>query len=43
VSPIKTRAAIFRGAGRPQEVAEVELGPLGPDHVIVEMRAVGSR
>lgn len=41
MSPIKTRAAIFRGAGRPQEVAEVELGPLGPDHVIVEMRGVG--
>src|SRR5262245_30795756 len=36
-----TKAAIFRGAGRPQEIADVELGPLGADDVIVEMRAVG--
>jgi S-(hydroxymethyl)glutathione dehydrogenase / alcohol dehydrogenase len=35
------RAAIFWGAGRPQEIAEVVLGRLGPDQVIVEMRAVG--
>src|SRR3954447_7028473 len=36
-----TRAAIFRSPDAPQEVAEVELGPLGPGDVIVEMRAVG--
>jgi S-(hydroxymethyl)glutathione dehydrogenase/alcohol dehydrogenase len=36
----RTRAAVFRGVGLPQEVAEVELGPLGPEHVIVEVRAV---
>src|SRR3954465_10787655 len=36
-----TRAAIFRGADRSQELAQVELGPLRPDDVIVEMRAVG--
>jgi S-(hydroxymethyl)glutathione dehydrogenase/alcohol dehydrogenase len=38
---ITTRAAIFRGAGTPQELAQVELGPLGPDDVVVQMRAVG--
>jgi S-(hydroxymethyl)glutathione dehydrogenase/alcohol dehydrogenase len=37
----RTRAALFRGAGLPQEIAEVELGPLGPDHVIVAVRAAG--
>ncbi|HXH96530.1 MAG TPA: alcohol dehydrogenase catalytic domain-containing protein, partial [Gaiellaceae bacterium] len=36
----RTRAAVFRAVGLPQEVAEVELGPLGPDHVVVEVRAV---
>jgi S-(hydroxymethyl)glutathione dehydrogenase / alcohol dehydrogenase len=36
-----TRAAIFRGHEAPQEIADVELGPLGADDVIVRMRAVG--
>ncbi|TML93077.1 MAG: hypothetical protein E6G10_29075 [Actinobacteria bacterium] len=36
-----TRAAIFRGHDAPQEIADVELGPLRDDDVIVRMRAVG--
>src|SRR4051794_19598847 len=41
VTETQTRAALFRGAGHPQELAEVTLGPLEPGDVIVEMRAVG--
>jgi len=36
-----TRAAIFRGHDAPQAIADVELGPLRDDDVIVRMRAVG--
>lgn len=36
-----TQAAIFREVGAPQEVVDVELGPLGPTDVIVEMQASG--
>jgi len=38
---ITTRAAVFRGHEQPQEVREVELGPVGPTHVVMEVRAVG--
>lgn len=38
---VTTRAAIFRGHDAPQEVTDVELGPLRDDDVIVRMRAVG--
>src|SRR4051812_37275668 len=35
------RAAIFRGPEEPHALADVELGPLGPGDVIVELKAVG--
>ena len=38
---MKTRAALFRGPGRPLDVAEVELDGPGPGDVLVRMDAVG--
>ncbi len=38
---MKTRAALFRGPGRPLDVAEVELDEPGPGDVLVRMDAVG--
>lgn len=36
-----TRAALFTDAAKPLEVREVELDPLGPDDVLVRMKAIG--
>jgi S-(hydroxymethyl)glutathione dehydrogenase / alcohol dehydrogenase len=38
---MKTRAAVFRGPGRPLEVCEIELEDLRDDEVLVQMVAVG--
>jgi S-(hydroxymethyl)glutathione dehydrogenase / alcohol dehydrogenase len=38
---VKTRAALFRGAGQPLEVREIELEEPRPDEVLVRMAAVG--
>ena len=38
---MKTRAAVFREAGRPLEVAELDLEEPGPGEVLVRMAAVG--
>jgi S-(hydroxymethyl)glutathione dehydrogenase/alcohol dehydrogenase len=38
---LRTRAAIFRGAGQALEVAEIELDEPGPDDVLVRMAGVG--
>src|SRR4029450_13563032 len=38
---MKTRAAVFHGAGRPLEVCEIELDEPGDDEVLVRMGAVG--
>ena len=38
---MRTRAAVFRAAGSPFEVREIELGEPGPGQVLVRMAAVG--
>ncbi len=38
---MNTRAAIFTEASRPIEVVDVELDPLGPEDVLVQMEAIG--
>ena len=38
---MRTRAALFREAGEPLEVCEVELDEPGPEEVVVRMEAVG--
>jgi Alcohol dehydrogenase GroES-like domain len=39
--PVKSRAAVFRGPGRPLEVREIDLEEPGPNDVLVRMAAVG--
>jgi S-(hydroxymethyl)glutathione dehydrogenase / alcohol dehydrogenase len=38
---VKSRAAVFRGAGQPLEVREIDLDEPGPRDVLVRMAAVG--
>ena len=38
---MKSRAAVFYGAGRPLEVREIDLDEPGPGDVLVRMAAVG--
>jgi D-arabinose 1-dehydrogenase-like Zn-dependent alcohol dehydrogenase len=38
---VKSRAAVFHGAGRPLEVREIDLDEPGPGDVLVRMAAVG--